>query len=65
MELLASYQYGGPNSIFIYQLRVGALLVHAPDPPPTQYASTTTTTPSDDTTAAVVGTIVKHQTGSW
>src|SRR5712672_966001 len=33
MELLASYQYGGPNSIFIYQLRVGALLVRAPDRP--------------------------------
>ena len=34
MELLASYQYGGPNSIFIYQLQVGALLVRAPDRPP-------------------------------
>ena len=34
MELLASYQYGGPNSIFIYQLRVGALLVRALDHPP-------------------------------
>ena len=56
MELLASYQYGGPNSIFIYQLRVGPLLVRAPDhlppsmpplPPP----------PSDDTTAAAAGPI--------
>ena len=57
MELLASYQYGGPNSIFIYQLRVRAMLVR-PIAHPTQYASTTTT-PSDDTTAAVVSAIVK------
>ena len=48
MELLASYQYGGPNSIFIYQLRVGPLLVRAPDHPPP---------PSDDTTAAAAGPI--------
>ena len=34
IELLASYQYAGLNSIFIYQLRVGALLVRAPDHPP-------------------------------
>ena len=33
IELLASYQYGGLNSIFIYQLQVGALLVRSSDHP--------------------------------
>jgi hypothetical protein len=56
MELLASYQYGGPNSIFIYQLRVGPLLVRAPDHPPPSMPPLLPP-PSDDTTVAAAGAI--------